>query len=92
MPKQRIHIIIKGDVQGVFFRSETKKHADALNIKGWVRNNSDNSLEIIAEGEEENLKQLLNFCHKGPSSSQVIKIKIEKEEYKKEFDEFSVKY
>ncbi|MBW2966619.1 acylphosphatase [Candidatus Woesearchaeota archaeon] len=92
MTKKRIHIIISGRVQGVFFRAGTKRQAKILNITGWVKNNPDRTVEIIAEGEETNLKQLISWCSKGPLIARVDDIKIEWQKYKKEFEYFSIRY
>ena len=61
---KQLHLIITGRVQGVFFRHHTKKLAKKLNFMGWIRNNPDGTVELIAEGEEEKLKQLIEFCKK----------------------------
>ena len=52
MSKTRVHIFVSGLVQGVFFRYFTKKTADKLNLKGWVKNLDDGRVEILAEGDE----------------------------------------
>ena len=50
--KQKVHVIISGLVQGVWFRSSTKNTAEQLHITGWVKNISDGKVEAIFEGEE----------------------------------------
>ena len=90
--KKRIHLIISGRVQGVFYRFSTKRQAKILNITGWVRNNEDRTVEIIAEGEEESLKKLNAWCHKGPLMARVDDIKTEWENYTGEFEYFSIRY
>ena len=90
--KKRYNIIISGRVQGVFFRTETRDHARKFNLKGWVKNNSNNTVEIIAEGEELNLMQFLKWCHQGPESARVENIRIKKQDYENEFEVFSIKY
>jgi len=89
---RRVHLIVHGRVQGVFFRRNTKKIADKLNLKGWVRNNPDNSVEIIAEGSDEAVNKLLNWCRKGPIGAKVEKVALNKEKYKNEFKDFSIVY
>ncbi|CDR34433.1 acylphosphatase [Criblamydia sequanensis] len=56
-----MHVIAKGKVQGVFFRATTKKHADQLGLFGSVKNLSDGSVEIIAQGPKEKLEELLRL-------------------------------
>lgn len=90
--KKRIHIIVNGRVQRVFFRLSTKRKAKKLNLTGWVRNNPDKTVEIIAEGEEDNLKRLIAWCHKGPLLARVDNVKTEWQKYKGEFEYFSVRY
>ncbi|MDP7506784.1 MAG: acylphosphatase [Candidatus Woesearchaeota archaeon] len=90
--KKRLHLIIHGTVQGVFFRDFTKQQAKSLNITGYVKNQTGNSVELVAEGEEESLNQLLQLCKQGPSSAEVTNLNIKWEEYKNEFKEFSITY
>ncbi|MBN1502333.1 acylphosphatase [Candidatus Woesearchaeota archaeon] len=75
--RRRVHIIVSGTVQGVFYRSETKEKATELGLVGWVRNASKGNVEIIAEGPEENLKQLIQWCRHGPPNAEVDDIDIE---------------
>ncbi len=59
-PSTEIHLIVKGAVQGVFFRAATKRHADNLGIKGYVRNSSNGTVEIcITSGDATQLIALL---------------------------------
>ena len=89
---RRVHLIVYGRVQGVFFRHNTKKIADKLNLKGWVRNNPDNSVEIIAEGSDDAIDKLVNWCKKGPLGAKVAKIYVKEQKYKNEFKDFSIVY
>lgn len=66
-----LEIRIKGRVQGVFFRANTKEQANRLGIKGWVRNEPDGGVLIRAEGNKENLNKLLKWCRKGPEMARV---------------------
>lgn len=70
----RLHLIISGHVQGVFFRSKTKARARAIQVNGWCKNNSDGTFEAVFEGEEDKLKTLLKWCTKGPEGAQVTNI------------------
>lgn len=56
---KRLHIIYSGRVQGVGFRFAAERIASDLGLSGWVRNNRDGSVEIVCEGEESKLKELL---------------------------------
>ncbi|MEO0230008.1 MAG: acylphosphatase [candidate division WOR-3 bacterium] len=71
---KRYHIRVDGIVQGVGFRYFTLRIARMFSIKGWVRNMPDESVEIEAEGEEENLKLFLEKIKEGPPAARVEKI------------------
>jgi len=73
---QRVCIIVHGMVQGVFFRSNTKRMALSLGLKGYVKNMSDDTVEIVAEGTEDKIKELIVFCKKGPEAAEVKKIDV----------------
>lgn len=92
MPKQRVHLIIHGKVQGVFFRASARDKANELGLKGWIRNNSDGSVEIIAEGERVDLEKFTEWCHQGPRHSTVNHVVINWESYSDRFDEFTIEY
>ncbi|MFA5763926.1 MAG: acylphosphatase [archaeon] len=68
---------IKGSVQGVGFRFNTVQKAQQLDIGGWVKNLSDDSVEVFAEGEEKQIEEFIAFLKKGPFGSRVKKITIE---------------
>lgn len=88
---KRVHLTIHGRVQGIFFRRNTKKIADKLELKGWVRN-TDDSVEVVAEGKDSALDRLIEWCKKGPMGSRVDKVKIKEEKSKGEFKDFSIIY
>jgi acylphosphatase len=90
--KVRAHIFIRGRVQGVFFRSETTYEAKQLDVTGWVRNVPDGRVEAIFEGEQENVKALVEFCKRGPPGARVTNVDIIWENYIGEFRNFEVKY
>lgn len=87
-----VKVIIRGNVQGVFFRAQTKQKADELKLVGWVRNEKDDTVKILAEGEEENLKKLIDYCQEGPKFAKVEEVKIEWSEASNEFTEFTIRY
>jgi len=89
---KRANITVYGQVQGVFYRSNTCQKARELNIVGWVRNEPDGSVKIIAEGEFDNLKRLIKWCHKGPRGAITEKVEVEWEEAKGEFRDFEIRY
>jgi acylphosphatase len=89
---KRVRIKIYGLVQGVFFRANIRRKAEQLGIGGWVRNNPDGSVEAIFEGEDEKVEQMIRFCKRGPPGAMVEKVEVEEEEYKGEFEDFSVRF
>jgi len=72
-----IRLIIKGKVQGVFFRATAKDIAERLGIQGWVRNLPDKNVEIIATASNEPLAQFIEWCKKGPPGAIVDEVIIE---------------
>ena len=71
------HLRITGLVQGVFFRAETLKKATELGLTGWVRNTDDGAVEVHAQGAEEKLKELEQWCTKGPPRAQVQNVSVD---------------
>jgi acylphosphatase len=88
----RAHIFISGMVQGVFFRSETRHEAKKRGVKGWVRNIPDGRVEAVFEGEQENVKELVEFCKRGPPGARVTSIDVIWENYTGEFRDFEIRY
>ncbi len=66
-----IHLLIKGKVQGVFYRATSKKIADKLNLTGWIKNTINNNVEATVTGDEERLQQFINWCKNGPEKAEV---------------------
>lgn len=66
-----LKINISGNVQGISFRHFVKTHADSLGVKGFVRNLENGSVEVVAEGKDEIVNELLELCRKGPAHAQV---------------------
>ncbi len=90
MDKQA-HIVVHGKVQGVWYRASTQKVARSLGLKGWVRNLPSGEVEILAQGEEDRLKQLIEWCHEGPPAAEVTKVEVEWEEVGRPFSDFEVR-
>src|SRR2546421_8024107 len=63
---ERLHAVVRGDVQGVGFRYFVQRKADQLGVRGWVRNNDDGTVEVVAEGERAALEQLASALEGGP--------------------------
>ncbi len=76
-----IHLIIKGKVQGVFYRATAKKKAKELNITGWIKNNEDGDVEAVASGAESALQTFIDWCENGPEKAVVENVIIRKINY-----------
>jgi len=92
MEKARAHLLISGSVQGVFYRSFTEDIAHSLGLKGWVKNCSDGKVEAVFEGNKENIEKAISSCYKGPPAARVTNIAVRWENFKGEFDIFSIRY
>ena len=90
--KVRAHVFVGGRVQGVFFRSETKHEAGKHSVSGWVRNLADDRVEAVFEGEQENVKKLLEFCSRGPPGARVTSTDVRWEPYSGKFRDFEIRY
>jgi acylphosphatase len=90
MQKMRVHLIVKGRVQGVWFRESTRITAEELMIKGWVKNRSDGTVEITAEGMEHNIKKFVEWCHEGPPQAIVNSVVETTQEFRDEFNSFGI--
>jgi acylphosphatase len=89
----RVHVTIHGRVQGVFFRDHTVEKAQQLgDINGWVANQADGTVTVVAEGPENKVNELIDWCHSGPSTSEVTKVDVEKQQYTGEFEDFAIRY
>lgn len=66
-----VQICVSGKVQGVYFRANTAKKAHALNLRGWVKNLGDGSVQILAQGEGEVIEKLIQWCQRGPILAKV---------------------
>lgn len=91
MPKKSLHVIIHGRVQGVSFRWHVLREAAALELTGFVRNDSDGSVGAVFEGEEDALKKILGFCRKGPPGARVEAVEADWKNYSGEFEGFEVR-
>jgi len=71
-----VHLLIKGKVQGVFYRQTAKEVADAEGIKGWVRNTENGDVEVIASGSKEALQAFIDWCNIGPTRAKVEDVQV----------------
>lgn len=90
MLKKQAKILIKGRVQGVFFRSFLKKQAQKLSLKGWVKNLNNNQVEVLFQGKKEAIEKAIEGCRQGPPAAQVKSIKVSWQKPKEEFTDFEI--
>ena len=89
---KQIHIFVTGRVQGVFFRQSTRVMAIKNNVNGWVHNLDDGRVEIVAQGETNNVDNLADWCKTGPANSRVDEFELSEENITNEFEDFEVRY
>lgn len=80
-----VRLIIKGKVQGVFYRATAKDVADLIGVKGWVKNLPNDDVEITATAAEEVLQKFIAWCKQGPPKARVDEVIVEElsiEEFK----------
>jgi acylphosphatase len=81
-------LTIRGQVQGVFYRAWSREQADRLELRGWVRNRRDGSVEMLVQGEEEEVEKMIASCRQGPPAARVESIDIEEGEEEEVGDRF----
>lgn len=86
----RVHLVIEGRVQGVWFRDSTRTEAIALGVFGWVKNQPDATVAVLAEGPETQVRKLVSWCHHGPPAAQVSRVSETKQEWKGEYKKFDI--
>ena len=86
----RVHAIISGRVQGVFFRMATKQKADACRVRGWVKNLPDGNVEAVFEGEKSRVEEVVAWCRQGPPASRVIRVEIDEQQYTGDWEGFNI--
>ncbi|MBI3126674.1 MAG: acylphosphatase [Candidatus Tectomicrobia bacterium] len=91
MAAERVHLVIRGRVQGVWYRASAGKEARRLGLSGWVRNLPDGAVELAAEGPSGALDALIAWCWKGPTLARVDDIQIERGEATGEAEGFEVR-
>lgn len=90
MAQKRIQLIVRGRVQGVYFRASAQREARQLGLTGWVKNRSDGSVEMVVEGEEDQVKDFLAWSQTGPSTARVDAVETRWRSYTGEFSGFRI--
>jgi acylphosphatase len=76
----RRRVIVRGFVQGVFFRDSTRRLARQHGVSGWIANRADGAVEAVFEGEADAVERLIAFSRKGPRGAQVESVEVTEEE------------
>lgn len=90
--KKAAYIRVYGRVQGVFFRAFTRDWASRLGLRGYVRNMSDGSVEIVAEGSEESIKELIEKVKIGPPAASAERVEVKWQEPSNMYSGFRIEY
>lgn len=92
MDTRRVHVIVEGRVQGVFFRAHTRNAAIQLGLTGWVKNRNDGSVEALVEGDTAAVERMLEWFQQGSPNSKVAHVHVTEETPLGETDAFEVVY
>ena len=76
----RKRVVVRGNVQGVFFRDSTRREAEGAGVAGWVTNRSDGAVEAVFEGDAEAVDRMVRFCEDGPGHADVDRVEVSDEE------------
>jgi acylphosphatase len=88
---QRVHVLVSGLVQGVYYRATAERVARELGLAGWVRNLPDGRVEAIAEGPEAAIDSFVRWCHEGPPAARVDAVDVTTSPASGEFDGFATR-
>jgi len=88
--RKEVEVRVKGAVQGVFFREFVKESAESLKLSGEVSNSNDGSVLVIAQGDEDELFQLLSLLRDGPPHSRVLNVNVVWRKPTNPFKEFTI--
>lgn len=76
----RRRLLVHGRVQGVGYRYSCELAAERLGVSGWVRNNDDGTVEVVAEGDEPAVESLVAWAREGPRHADVVRVEVHPEE------------
>jgi len=91
MKRVRIQLNVTGKVQGVGYRISAKQQADHLSLTGWVQNQSNGTVEILAEGSQAQLDQFIKWAQSGPRFADVEQVTLKNLTTDTEYDDFSIR-
>jgi acylphosphatase len=90
MGLKQVTIVVRGRVQGVYFRASSQREARRLGLSGWVKNKPDGNVELLAEGEEEGLKDLIAWSNRGPGAARVERVEVRWRSFTGDYPDFRI--
>lgn len=90
--KVRAHLIVSGLVHGVSFRYSTRLKALETRVTGWIRNLPGGRVEVVFEGKDDSVKEMVEFCRNGPPNAFVENVNVKWEDFKGETEDFEIRY
>jgi len=69
-----VHLVIKGKVQGVYYRASARDVAREIGVTGWIKNMTDGNVEALVSGPEERVEKFIEWCRKGPKNAEVSEV------------------
>lgn len=91
LPKKEAYVRVSGVVQGVGFRWKALQEAEALDVRGWIRNRPDGDVDATLQGEEDKVREMLQWMRKGPSRAVVRDMSVRWDDAKCLFDDFHIR-
>jgi acylphosphatase len=76
----RRRVVVRGQVQGVFFRDTARRRAESLGVAGWIANRPDGAVEAVFEGEPDAVESMVEFARQGPRGAVVEEVEVSEEE------------
>jgi len=89
--RERAHVYVSGEVQGVFFRDSARGRARELGLSGWVRNLPDGRVEVLVEGPSNGVREMVRWCEEGPPHARVERVDPEYEAARGDLSGFEVR-
>lgn len=88
MALKQVQLIVRGRVQGVFFQASAQREARRLGLTGFVANRADGNIELTVEGEEEPVRELIAWAHRGPSPARVENVEVRWRSFTGQYHDF----
>ena len=90
--RKQIEATVEGRVQGVGFRASTVRVAKRLSCTGWVRNNTNGTVTCVAQGDDDQLQQMIDFLEDGPPTARVTSVNVDWQGVSDVFEDFSIRH